>query len=133
MLAQLLLAAFLIAHALIHAGFLSPRPTTASGPAWPFALDQSWLLKPMGVDASLARGLGTTLIAVLVAGYGAASLAILGVLGGAAFSAGVVVGSAASLILLALFFHPWLIVGAGLDVLLMVGVLVAGWRLEGLW
>jgi hypothetical protein len=129
---SLLLAAFLLAHALIHAGFLSPRPATASGPAWPFGLDRSWLLKPLGVDASLARGLGTALFVVLVAGYGAASLAVLGVLGGAAFSAGVVVGSAASLTLLALFFHPWLIVGAGLDVVLLVAVLGAGWRLEGL-
>lgn len=129
---SLLLAAFLMAHAVIHAGFLSPRPATAVGPAWPFALDRSWLLKPLGVSAQVGKALGTALVAVLVVAYGAASLAVLGVLGDAAFSAGVVGGSAASLLLLGLFFHPWLILGAGLDVLLLVGVLVAGWRLEGL-
>ena len=132
MLQQLLLAAFLIAHALIHAGFLSPRPTTAGGPAWPFSLEPSWLLKPLGVSAPVAKALGTALIVVLVVAYGAAVLAVVGMLGGAAFSAGVIVGSAASLLLLAMFFHPWLIVGAGLDVVLLVGVLGARWRLEGL-
>jgi hypothetical protein len=132
MLPQPLLAAFLIGHAVIHTGFLRPRPVTAGGPAWPFALDRSWLLKPLGVSVPAAKALGTALVIVLVIAYGAAVLALLGVLGGAAFSAGVVVGSAASLLLLGLFFHPWLIVGAGLDLLLLVGVLGAGWRLEGL-
>jgi hypothetical protein len=36
------------------------------------------------------------------------------------------------LILLILFFHPWLTVGVALDVAALVAVLVADWKLEPL-
>jgi len=132
MLPQLLFTALLAGHALIHTGFLSPRPATAGGPEWPFALDRSWLLTPLGLDASLGRAIGVALCLVLVAGYATAILATFGVLGGPAFVAGIVVGSSASLLMLVLFFHPWLIVGAGLDLALLFGVLALGWRMEPL-
>jgi hypothetical protein len=36
------------------------------------------------------------------------------------------------LLLLLLFFHPWLTLGIVIDVALLWAVLVAGWRPEGL-
>jgi hypothetical protein len=130
MLPRLLFSALLVGHALIHTGFISPKPTTTGGPPWPFALDHSWLLTRLGLDASVSRGIGVMLLVILVAGYAAAILATLGFLGGPAFGAGIVLGSGASLVLLALFFHPWLIVGVALDVVLLIAVLAAGWRVE---
>ena len=42
MLPRLVLAAFLLGHAAIHAGYLSPRPAaTVGGPPWPFDLTHS--------------------------------------------------------------------------------------------
>lgn len=132
MLPRLLLSAVLVGHAAIHAGFVSPKPTTAGGPPWPFSLDNSWLLTRLGVDASLARGLGMALLVILLAGYATAILSSLGVIGSPMFSAGIVAGSVASLVLLIVFFHPWLVVGVALDVATLVAVLVADWRLEPL-
>ena len=39
----------------------------------------------------------------------------------------VVTGAAASLLLLSLFFHPWLVIGVAIDVVLLYLVLVTGW------
>ncbi len=125
MLPALLVAAFLGAHALIHAGFLSARPATPGGPEWPFELDRSWLLRRLGLGASAGHAIGRALFLVLLAGYGTAVAAIAG-LSGSAFVAGVAVGSVASLALLAVFFHRWLVVGLVLDVLLLAAV-AAGW------
>ena len=132
MLPRLLFTTLLAGHALIHAGFLSPRPATTGGPEWPFALDRSWLLTPLGLDASVARAIGVALCLVLVAGYATAIVATFGVFGGPAFVAGIAVGSSASLLMLVLFFHPWLIIGAILDLVLLFGVLALDWQMEPL-
>lgn len=132
MLPRLLFAALLLGHAVIHAGFVSPRPTATGGPTWPFALDHSWLLTRIGLDGSIGRGIGVALLLVLLAGYATAALATLGVLGPSAFAVGIAVGSGASILMLAVFFHPWLIVGVILDLILLGAVLGAGWRLEPL-
>jgi hypothetical protein len=45
---KLFLAAFVFAHGAIHISYLTPPPpATASGPAWPFSLDRSWVLIPL--------------------------------------------------------------------------------------
>ena len=66
MLPRLVLAAILLGHAAIHAGYLSPRPTpTLGGPAWPFDLAHSWILSPLGVGGDTLRILGVTLFALV--------------------------------------------------------------------
>lgn len=120
MIAKLLLAAFLAGHGLVHAGFVSPAPpATASGPAWPFALDRSWALTALGVDAAIARLLGTALVAVVVGAYLLAAVAGLVGLPAGVFEAGVIVGSIASVAVLTLFFHPWLVLGLAIDAVLL--------------
>jgi hypothetical protein len=124
----LLVVAFLLAHAAIHAAFVSPRPTaTAGGPPWPFDLERSWLLGRIGVDPEVARVAGIALVAVTVAGFAAAAIAALGVLPPFVWTAAVTVGVTGSLGLLVLFFHPWLILGVAIDVALVWAVLFAGW------
>jgi hypothetical protein len=119
---------FLVAHALIHASFVSPRPpATAGGPEWPFDLAHSWLLSPVSLEGDTSRVLGIALIALVIVGFGLATLATLGVLGSATFGPGIVLGAVASLVLLGAFYHPWLTFGLVIDVVLVWAVTVAHW------
>jgi hypothetical protein len=122
-------ALFLVAHGLLHASFVSPAPSaSAGGPQWPFDLTRSWLLGPIGLDATWMRVVGIALLVTLLAGYLVAALAALGVLSASAFVPGVVLGSAASMGMLAVFFHPWLAFGVLIDAVLIWAVTVNGWR-----
>ena len=133
MIARLALAAFLVAHAGIHASFVSPRPpVTAGGPAWPFELGRSWLLTPLGVGPELSRLLGIALIAATISGFALAAVGTLGVAPAAAWTAGASLGAIASLALLILFFHPWLVLGIAIDLGLLWAALVADWGPEAL-
>ncbi|HEX5823455.1 MAG TPA: hypothetical protein VFY18_03255 [Candidatus Limnocylindrales bacterium] len=133
MITRLVIAAFLLAHGAIHFGFVSPRPpATADGPPWPFQLGRSWVLGPLGVDADLARVLGTALIAVTLGGFALAAVAALGVAPAGIWPAAVAVGAIGSVAVLSLFFHPWLVLGLAIDVTLLWAVFVASWAPEGM-
>jgi hypothetical protein len=133
MLVKLGLAAFLLAHAGIHASFLAPRPpATAGGPEWPFAIGHSRVLSPLGLPAESVRLAGMALIAVVIAAYAFAALTAVGIAPGALWVPAIVIGSIASLAILALFFHPWLVLGLAIDAVLVWAVLVAGWAPEGI-
>ena len=128
MIARLLLAGVLLAHAAIHAGFVSKRPPEKPGaPPWPFDLGRSWLLSRLGVPAATVRLVGVALVAATIGGYALAALATLGILPAGAWGATVAVGSIASLALLLICFHPWLVVGIAIDLLLLWVALVAAW------
>jgi hypothetical protein len=132
---KLLLAAFLLAHGLIHASFLSPTPPqTAAGPEWPFEMSRSWLVTGMGVDPTLVRLLGIVLIAISLAAFALAALSTVGVLvPSASWAALVIVGAAASLTQLAFFFHPWLVLGLLIDAVLLWAVTVQQWTPFTAW
>ncbi len=125
---KLLLAAFLAAHALIHASYLAPAPPrTAGGPEWPFELTRSWLFTPLGLEPGVARRLGIALAGVTIILLGGAALAIAGWIVPAGLWPGLALGGAvSSLLTLALFFHPWLVVGIAIDAVLVWAVL-GGW------
>jgi len=126
--ARLLLAAFLLAHGAIHASFLSPRPpATANGPEWPFELGRSWVLSPLGLHSEGTRLLGIALLAATIAAFGLAALATAGVLPASVWGFASAIGAVASIALLVLFFHPWLVVGVVIDLGLLWAVLIAGW------
>jgi len=126
---KLLVALFLVAHGLIHASWLSPAPATAGGPAWPFAFADSWLVTRLGLDGGSVRILGTALVLATVVLLVAAGLATMGWLVPAGWWTPLVVGgSVASLATLTLFFHPWLVLGFAIDVVLLWAVLVNGWE-----
>lgn len=132
MLTKVLLAGFLLAHGLIHASFLAPRPAaTAGGPAWPFDLGRSWALTPLGLDSATTSVLGMALIAATIAGFGLAAVAALGVAPGL-WPVGVAVGGVASILLLGLFFHPWLALGVVIDLVLLWAVFLGSWAPDGL-
>ena len=126
---KILVALFLLAHAGIHASFVSPRPAqTAGGPAWPFDLAHSWLLTPLGMAPDLTRVLGLALLAVTVGAFALAALAALGITPASLWTPAIIVGAAASIGLLGAFFHPWLVLGIVIDVALVWLVSVGRWQ-----
>jgi hypothetical protein len=131
---KLLVAAFLVAHALIHASYLAPTPPrTAGGPEWPFEMTRSWLVSALQLDPGLVRIAGTALVAVTVALLLVAGLAAAGwIVPAAWWPALALSGAAASLATLILFFHPWILLGIAIDLALLWAVLALGWRPEGL-
>ena len=127
---KLLFAALLAAHALIHVSYLAPAPPrTAGGPEWPFEMAKSWAVSGLGLDPGVMRATGTALIAATTALLVAAALAAAGWIVPAAWWPTLVVGGAvASAVTLALFFHPWILLGLAIDAALLWTVLVTGWQ-----
>jgi hypothetical protein len=125
----LLLAVFLAAHGLIHLSYVTPAPPrTADGPEWPFALGRAWPLTAIHADPDLVRIVGVGLVMGTVVLLLAAALATGGwLVPTSMWGALVVSGAALSLITLTLFFHPWLVLGIVIDVVLLWAVVAAGW------
>jgi hypothetical protein len=132
MVVRLAIAGFLLAHAAIHIGFISPRPpVTAGGPAWPFDVGHSWILGPLGIDAATSRALAIALIAVILGGFALAGIAAIGIAPAGLWPVAVTIGGVASIAVLVLFFHPWLLLGIAIDIVLLWAVNVANWAPEG--
>ena len=133
MIPRLVFAGFLLGHAMIHGGFISRRPpATPGGPPWPFDLGHSWLLDRLGLGGGASRLLGTALVAATIAGFALAALATFGVMPAVLWPAAVVIGAVASLSVLVVFFHPWLLLGVAIDLVLLWAALVAGWTPDSL-
>jgi hypothetical protein len=120
---------FVVAHGLIHMLFVVPAPaTTAGGAEWPFDMARSWLVTGPGLDVNLVRVMGVALIGIVVVGFVLAGLATVGIIVPSGWWRVLVIGSAAaSIVLLALFFNPQLILGLAIDALLLWVVLDAVW------
>lgn len=133
MLLKVLLAAFVFAHGAIHLSYLAPRPpATAQGPTWPFTIERSWILSPIGVGSGVTRAVGLVLgLAILVA-FTLAAASVLGVTPAALWLPAVVVGAGSSIAMLLLFFHPWLVLGLLIDVALLAVALIPRWSPEAL-
>jgi hypothetical protein len=125
-----LLGLFLVGHALIHFSYLTPAPPqTAGGPEWPFAMSKSWLVANLGMSADLVRPIGIVLIAITVICMVGAGLAAAGlIIGEEWWQPLVVTGALASLAVLGIFFHPWIVIGLAIDAILLFLVLVTGWN-----
>jgi len=129
---RLVVAALLLAHAGIHAGFVSARPpATAGGPPWPFDLTRSWILTTLGLESDVLRLLGMALVAATFGGFALAALAALGIVPAGLWPGSVAVGAISSIVLLAVFFHPWLVLGIAIDGVLLWAVLIADWEPTG--
>jgi branched-subunit amino acid transport protein AzlD len=126
---NVLIAALLIGHALVHASYLSPAPPrTADGPHWPFEMARSWLVTRAGLDPALVRTLGTAMVIATVALFVAAGLSTVGWLVPPEWWPElIVVGATASAVTLVMFFHPWIVLGLAIDAALLWATLVIGW------
>lgn len=113
---------FLIAHGLIHASYMTPKP---DDPNYPFDFTKGWFTHLVG---SVATPIGMTLAVLAVGCFALAGLGVLGVPGlDHTWKLFVTGGAISSTVLLALFWHPWLILGFVINAVLLYGIYVLHW------
>ena len=122
---KIALGIFIIAHGLVH-GILAIAPNPADAEPKPgkffSAADRSWLLPKLGLSAEGIQWIGLILVALSSLGFVLAGMGVLGVVGlRAIWRTLMLVSSGISLLLLTLFWHPWLTVGLIIDALIFVG------------
>jgi hypothetical protein len=124
-----LLAALLIGHGVVHVMFAAPAPAaTEGGLDWPFDMGRSWAITGAGLDLNVVRAVGLALIAIVVGGFALAALSTVGVLVPPGWWPVVVpVSAVASAVLLVLFFEPQLVLGLGIDAVLLAVVATRAW------
>ena len=123
------LAIFVIAHGLVHA-ILAVAPNPADPDAKPLAFftmpERSWLLPQLGLNAVTIQWIGIILVGLSTVGFILAGLGIFGVVGLSVIWRTVAIISAiSSLLLLVVFWHPWLPVGIFIDIGTIVALLWA--------
>ena len=127
----IVIALLLVAHGLVHALCVSPRPPDKPGAAqWPFDLAHAPALTRLGFGVGALRAIGGALLVVAVAGFGLAALGLLGFVP-SLFLPAIVVGAGASIVMLVLFFNHRLALGLVIDAVLLWAVLANGWRPDG--
>jgi hypothetical protein len=127
---RILFALFLIAHGWIHMSLASvptPQPGALRTPFFPSwwrnAADPQWPVRRLGVPDTTARTLGWLLWLLVTALYALAGLALIFVPGQVVFWQACTVGaSLLSLVLLGLYWHPWLPVGIAIDIALLAAI-----------
>jgi hypothetical protein len=128
---KIVLGIFVVAHGLVHA-ILAIAPNPADSDAKPGAFftasERSWLLPPLGLNATAIQWIGIILVALSTLGFVLAGLGIFGVAGlSAIWRTLAVVSAAISLLLLISFWHPWLPVGVLIDMAILVALIWAKW------
>jgi hypothetical protein len=122
-----LLGGLLFAHGAVHFLYAAPGPD-ANGAGWPFDMTRSWMIAGPGFSPSLVRSVGWALIVVTAAGFAAAALSAVGVVIPAGWWEPAVIGGAAvSTLTLVLFFDPQLVLGVGINAVLLWMVSVNWW------
>ncbi len=114
------LALLLVVHGLVHAS-LTTVPYGPDTPFWPSPwrseAGHSWLLQGVGFPVQLNRFVGGVLLVVATLGFVLAGAALAGwAVPHAWWPALGLTSSVASLLLFALFPHPWLVAGIALSV-----------------
>ena len=123
---RFIIAAFLVANALIHASFLTPAPPPRpSAPQWPFRLDQSWALSPLGLTRRAIRAVGTVLVCLVLLAFATAAFGLVVQQGW--WRPVTVAGACLSALLLFLYLHPWLLLGPLVDAGIVAALLLARW------
>ena len=124
-----LLAALLIGHGVVHVFFAVPAPAGADGgAAWPFDMAQSWAVTRAGLDLDLVRVIGAVLIAVTVGAFALAALSTVGIIVPSGWwQPTIALGAIASAAMLVLFFEPQLLLGLGIDAVLLWVVVTRAW------
>jgi hypothetical protein len=117
-----LVAGFLLLHGLLHLAVWLPKPEPTPDKPVPFEPDHSALLTEAHVQQRTVHRLAVWLAATAAALYGIAGLAVA--LGTSWAIPLALLAGAVGLAVKLLFFHPWLLIGIGLDVLVLTCALV---------
>ena len=118
---NILLGLFLVGHGIIHLGYLTSPP---DDPKYPFRLSQSWLITRRGFPAAPVAITGTTLGLIAVIGFAMAALAKIGILPAAWDSSLIAISAVASMSLLLLAWHQWLVLGVIINLVLLATTLL---------
>ena len=128
---KIALPIFLIAHGLVHAGLAAaPNPNDPNSKPGAFftAVERSWLLPRLGLNAAAVQWVGIILVALSVLGFALTGLGMFGVAGlSAVWRITAIFSACVSSLLLILFWHPWLPVGVLIDVGILLALLWAKW------
>lgn len=134
---KILIAALIIVHGFIVAGQSSGSFNPVGGlnnPAWlswwPANLGQSWLLAMLNVERTLVARAGGFLWLVAGVALVAAGLGLVGVLVPAGWWRTLALsGAAISLVMLAIYLHPFYGIGIGASIMLLIALLWKQWPL----
>jgi len=125
------LVIFVIAHGLVHAILAAaPNPTDSNTKPGAFftTAERSWLLPQLGLNASTIQWIGIILVALSTLGFILAGLGIFGVVGlSTIWRTVAIISACVSLLLLVLFWHPWLPVGVLINVVTLIALLWVKW------
>jgi len=121
---RIMIGVFFILHGLVHSGLAAaPIPKDATSRPLSFFTHpaRSWLLRCLHFTPGATRAVGLSLVVLTTLGFVLAGMAALGVPPMAGTLALlVVISSALSLILLGVFWHPWLALGVVIDVAILL-------------
>jgi hypothetical protein len=118
----------LIGHGLVHTMFAISPSVTGGGPEWPFDMAKSWAITGAGLDINVVRGIGGALIVIVAGGFVLAALSTVGLVVPADWwQAAVGASAVTSMVLLVLFFNPQLVLGMGIDAVLLWTVASRAW------
>jgi hypothetical protein len=131
---RIVFAVFLVLHGLIAMSLATvpvPQPGALRTPYlpawWRPNVDPAWPISRLGLSDSLVRSIGWVLWLASLLLLIAAAIGLLGVPGlNTAWQTLAVIGSALSLSLLGLYWHPWLVMGVVINLGILAGV-YSGW------
>ena len=107
------IGAFLIAHGFVHWVYAAPEPNAPEAEAWSF-LTRRWIVTRAGLDQNTAMTIGIVLIGLVTTGFVTSGVGLIASQDWWRF---VAIGSAiVSVVLLALFWHNWMIAGPILNI-----------------
>ena len=127
---RILFCLFLVAHGWVHMSLAQvpvPQPGALRTPFfpawWRAAVDPAWPASRLGMPANLTQTMGWVLWLVVTVGFAIAGLGLLGLPGvNAIWPAAAVGSSVVSILLLALYWHPWFVMGPTLDLIILAAI-----------
>jgi hypothetical protein len=130
---RILIALFLIAHALVHVTLtfvplpVPGKPRTPFFPSWwRDAVDPLWPVMRLHMEPERTVSIGWGLWIVQLICFVLAGLGLLGVPVLSVFWRGLALyGAASSMIFLVLYWHPWLVVGVIIDLAIIAGYIMS--------
>jgi hypothetical protein len=118
---ELATGVFLILHGLVHLGYTTPK---VDDERYPFVPERAWFTSAANLAVHTSRALFASVAVTTVLLFSVAGVGVL--LDAGWWQPFAVAGSAGSLAVLLLGFHPWLVFGVAIDAAIVAGV-VARW------
>lgn len=110
---------FLAAHGLVHLLYVTPAP--ADDPNYPFVPESRWIVRTLRLKPASAKAFAGSLAVLVAIVFVAAGVALLA--DASVWERAAVIASAISLVLMVVFFHPWLSIGIAIDVAIIASLM----------